>query len=762
MTAFALCRRAPHPPRTVPRGADKVCPATAAAAATGVPLCRGLAAALVAALALVPDRGATQEAAPAQAVAPTPFAPVTVPEDWGAGRLEGLSLRLPPGVSLMEDASDNKVWGLIDMASHTGVMFGVEFDDSPERKLTRDDAVQAGALLLPNGQILRRWTMEAPPEADVPGHAEVFVTDLPVRGDERLAISMMAMNTDFADHRAEFLAFLSGVELPAPGALLARDLLGGVLRLPLDGGWSGISSGGTEDAWLSADDLPGRLRLLRGAAEIAAMRTGTAGQAVRFMGQDAQLFGYEDGSETQDDGTGQTGQTRIVILETCLPDGAAISILFSGMPGFFHAPRVIQPFATGRIVLPEGAALCAPGVLPAGARTVAPGAARPDMLPPFDVAPPGPVLPRAEGKALQGLFSYRLPVRWAEAPGTTNQKIGFENDAGTRITLARDLAQIGGPHALAHGVPKGTWPEQTIYEGWPARQWQWTADGRTERLYLFEHCLPGDQPFGLRISAPEAFLTSGAFSDFNSGLELNMPDAIRPCPDPLLGGLVEAGAQPVDPMPAPTQTAPSQTGPSQTGPSQTGPSQTGPSQTGPGQTAPVQTAPVQTAPVAAAPAPEPQAPTAPPLAVAEPDQFFPRQGGYALYQNSRYGTFISYPSSYFLPDPPPDSNDGRAFTSVDGWARFYVFAQYNAESLTQAQQMARDIEAHGSASYNAKGPGWYVISGVIGTDIYYRRVIEDSAGLIRVFEISYPLARKAEFDAVVAYMAQSFGPGSGD
>ena len=756
MTTFA--RRAPHPSRTVPRSAGRASGATAGAAATGGPPCRCLAVALsaalatglTAALALAPHRAATQEAAPTQAVAPTPFAPVAVPEDWGAGQLDGLALRLPPGVSLMEDYSDNKVWGLTDMASRTGVMFGVEFDDSPERKLQRDDAVQAGALLLPNGHILRRWTMEAPPEAGVPGHAEVFVTDLPVRGDERLAISMMAMNTDFADHRAEFLAFLSGVDLPAPGALLARDLLGGVLRLPFDGGWSGISSSGTEDAWLNADDLPGRLRLVRGAAETAAMRTGTPGRAVRFMGQDAQLFGYEDGAETEDDGTGQTGQARIVILETCLPDGAAISLLFSGMPGFFHAPRVIQPFATGQIVLPEGAARCAAGVLPAGAQTLAPGAARPDVLPPFDVAPPGPVLPRAEGTALGGLFSYRLPVLWAEPPGTTDQKIAFENDAGTRITLARDLAQIGGPQGLAHGVPKGTWPEETIYKGWPARQWQWTGDGRTERLYLFEHCLPGEQPFGVRISAPEAFLTSGAFGDFNSGLKLNMPDAIRPCPDPLLGGLVEAGAQAA--ASAPTQTALTHVAPVQTAPVQTAPAQT----------APVHMAPVQTAPVTAAPAPEPVAPTAPPIAAAEPDQFFPGQGGYALYQNSRYGTFISYPSSYFLPDPPPDSNDGRAFASVDGWARFYVFAQYNAESLTQAQQMARDIEAHGSASYNAKGPGWYVISGVIGTDIYYRRVIEDSAGLIRVFEISYPLARKAEFDAVVAYMAQSFGPGSSD
>ncbi len=685
----------------------------------------GLQAISIAVTALVftlPGPVAAQDAA----AAPEVFVPRAVPGDWPKLRLEGLDLRLPPGLSVLEDYSDTKVWGRLDETSRTGVMFGLEFDKAPERALKRDNAQAAGAIMLPNGHVLRRWQMQAPPEAGVPGRAEVLVTDLPVRGEDRLAISVMTMNTDFKAAQTEFETFVSGIMLPAPGSAMRRDVFDGVLRLPFGTGWNGLGSSAPDSIWMFVDDLPGRLRIERGAAETAGLRTGTPGQAISFLGQPAQLFGYEDGSETVDDGTGQTGQTRIVVLETCLPDGGAVSILFSGMPGFFHDARVISPFADGLIVMPEGARPCAPGILPEGAQIAAPGSPRPAVLPPFDVAPVGAVQPRAEGTALGGLITYHLPIGWTAAPEPGDTGIGLAGPTGETAELARSAARIGAPGGLAAGVPKDAWPRSDIILGWPVRRFDWSDGGQEQRLYLYEHCLPGDEPFGLKISASKAFFEGKPFGDLYRGLKLAMPDAARPCPEPMLGDLIKAAAQ--DAQPA---------------------------MTAPAQTAPAQSAPLQIAPVAPAATPG-AAPEA------EPDQFFPGQGGYALYQNARYGTFISYPASYFLPDPPPGNNDGRAFTSVDGWARFYVFASYNAEALTPAQQMARDIEAHGSASYSASGPGWYVISGAIGSDIYYRRVIEDMSGLIRVFEISYPQARKTEFDAVVAYMANSFGPGSGD
>ncbi len=160
------------------------------------------------------------------------------------------------------------------------------------------------------------------------------------------------------------------------------------------------------------------------------------------------------------------------------------------------------------------------------------------------------------------------------------------------------------------------------------------------------------------------------------------------------------------------------------------------------------------------PVPQPPLATEADAELPDRDRFEDQGGGYTLYVNDRYGTTIAYPGGFFQPDPPPANGDGRSFVSVDGSARFHVFAQYNALDLDQAERIARHkADGRGPASYERSGPGWYVLSGITGERIYYLRSVDDGDGLVRVFEISYPVSRKAEFDAVVAYMAQSFGPG---
>lgn len=173
---------------------------------------------------------------------------------------------------------------------------------------------------------------------------------------------------------------------------------------------------------------------------------------------------------------------------------------------------------------------------------------------------------------------------------------------------------------------------------------------------------------------------------------------------------------------------------------------------------------------AAAPAEQVTATPAPPdvpqqsaqAAGPDPDSFTPGQGGYALYQNARFATFISYPETYFRPEPPPDNGDGRRFVSVDGQASFYVFAQNNVENLTPDQMMVRDATQAGlpPPTLVRSGPGWYELGGPTGDSLYFQRVIFDWDGLFRVFQIVYPASRQAEFEPVVAFMAGSFGPGT--
>ena len=134
--------------------------------------------------------------------------------------------------------------------------------------------------------------------------------------------------------------------------------------------------------------------------------------------------------------------------------------------------------------------------------------------------------------------------------------------------------------------------------------------------------------------------------------------------------------------------------------------------------------------------------------------------GWATYVNARYGTRIDYPARLFHALPEPDNGDGLTFESADGTARLAVFGQQNIDDLDGPAMLARDVDfgQYDKVTYKASGKGWYVLSGLSGGKIYYRRaVIDPSAGVVHVFELSYPPSARARFDPVVARMAKSFG-----
>ena len=733
---------------------------------------------------------------------PKVFAAPQVPADWQLKRVNGIDLRLPSDLVVIRDGRDDHVWGEGDEKSREGFGLGIALSDTPERDMKREGAKPDGfSLVLPNGQVFHRYTAVAPPEAGVKGEMEALVSDLPMQGEDRLIVSVMVMERDLDDYRKIFEQFLGGLALPPAGGQLQRDFLRGVVRMPVGPGWSGARDIDADELYMFTDALEGSIQMNRGTVNTGSMRKGTPGKAVLFMGQKAQFFSHEDGSQTKDDGTGDSGQARLIVLETCLPDGAAITLRFAGMPELFHAPDVAAMVAGGAIVLPEGSVPCAPGMLPEGSDLAATDP-RTEIAPPFEVAAPSQVQPRASGQALGGLYTYRLPIGWIATPEPGDKRIRFANaDGSVTITLARgsELTAPDGPAAL---VPPGTFHRSAIAFGWPATKYDWpvTEDQAVlNRLMIHDHCLSGNERFGMLVTAPKAYLDNDELSKALREVDLNMPDDIVACTDPS-EGIGEAQAPPVaapkqgDPLLtlAPTEKSQPKVTPSPAGstdqpaavgaeswfgqpPQATQPSPATESLAGRWQGAvlggqggevtppqpaqPVQTEPAQTTTAPPAPPALPQPPVPP---AAEPDSFTTMEGGYALYRNQRYGTSILFPETYFRPALAPDSGDGRLFQSVDGTATFYVFAQYNAEGLSQSQQISRDKSdpTHANVSYERAGPGWYVLSGMTDGRIFYRRVIEDTDGLIRVFEIRYPAARKTEFDAVVAYMANSFGHGA--
>ena len=164
------------------------------------------------------------------------------------------------------------------------------------------------------------------------------------------------------------------------------------------------------------------------------------------------------------------------------------------------------------------------------------------------------------------------------------------------------------------------------------------------------------------------------------------------------------------------------------------------------------TPPVAEAPVAAPPPP----PVAPPDAVSTPAA---SGHDWQTYTNDRHGTRIDYPADVFVPQPPPDNNDGRQFASGDGQSSFYVYAQYNAlgQSLKALYDTDRTPTIGEQVTYSKLGGSWFVVSGLRADTIFYRKTILTSDDLIRAFEITYPPALKPMFDAIVPRMAESFG-----
>jgi hypothetical protein len=133
------------------------------------------------------------------------------------------------------------------------------------------------------------------------------------------------------------------------------------------------------------------------------------------------------------------------------------------------------------------------------------------------------------------------------------------------------------------------------------------------------------------------------------------------------------------------------------------------------------------------------------------------------YHNERYGTTIDYPDS-FKAEPPPGSNDGRAFKNADG-AQFPVAASYNALDFDLGKFhdfIVKNLSPGAALTYQAHGDNWFVISGTNDTGIFYEKhLLSHNSEMTEEFVISYPAALKQTYDPIVARMATSFRPGAG-
>jgi hypothetical protein len=139
---------------------------------------------------------------------------------------------------------------------------------------------------------------------------------------------------------------------------------------------------------------------------------------------------------------------------------------------------------------------------------------------------------------------------------------------------------------------------------------------------------------------------------------------------------------------------------------------------------------------------------------------------WSSYKNERYGFVLSYPSSVFTPQPPPEKGDGQTFVSQDGRAKIVVYGTLNDERFSpQAyrETILKQFGGYDRMDYSPTGKTWFVLSGFRGENIYYQKVMFSCGGnVINALSVTFPRAEKPFYENLIEVMEDSFKPGSGE
>lgn len=133
--------------------------------------------------------------------------------------------------------------------------------------------------------------------------------------------------------------------------------------------------------------------------------------------------------------------------------------------------------------------------------------------------------------------------------------------------------------------------------------------------------------------------------------------------------------------------------------------------------------------------------------------------GWTRYVNARFGTAVEYPGDLFNALPPPANDDGRAFETPDGAARFRVFAGHNLFEQSLAELMGEAIGTGtlGQITSAELLDDRAVIAGRQDGRMHLRVILDQpEAGIVHRLMFDHDEAAAARFAPIAERMADSF------
>ena len=128
----------------------------------------------------------------------------------------------------------------------------------------------------------------------------------------------------------------------------------------------------------------------------------------------------------------------------------------------------------------------------------------------------------------------------------------------------------------------------------------------------------------------------------------------------------------------------------------------------------------------------------------------PADGAWKSYRDAGFGFALEYPADVFLPDPGAP-REVHSFVSRDARGRLLISAALSTNGATPAQYRRSLMQGPYKGAqfdYTPLRGTWFVLSGTLGTEMFYQRVTFACGGF-HTWKLVYPVSERTTYDRIV-------------